>query len=289
MENEIENVEQQLNLLNKTMPRKRSKSKDQRSQTVSHVVTQHLRAILLLFAVVATGIIAIIYIPQLMNKNDENIVLKQGKFFGRNPYQRGGSNDDYGLNRNRNKKMQSFLRRHGPSEAIGRVILFFNQPTDNGNRRTLRRVHIPAIRYDRRRFSLGENFTKYMLSTPIFAHRFTKEIIIYSLRSVYILPSLIDADDKQYSIASLVASGHISLVDPRIRSTSSSDMTNYFRSTPITGPGIPDIDMEMGGFSDGMHTNIGSFGTDDEDEYENEYRKPSRGKNKYDPTRTRHT
>ena len=74
-------------------------------------------------------------------------------------------------------------------------------------------------------------FTRWV---SMFADWRTRQTIIHSRKSVYVIPPLIDGNGKRLSIAELIASGHASFSSQDARTSENIDMARFFHTNPCS-------------------------------------------------------
>ncbi|CAF1497146.1 unnamed protein product [Adineta steineri] len=104
--------------------------------------------------------------------------------------------------------------------------------------------------------------------TSIFADRRSRHTFIYSKSSVYVFPPLINRYGKRFSIAELIAAGHVSFYSNGKRPSENIDIISIYQTSPLSGSRIPKINPRTGEFTGGMHTNYGSFSSSKYEEKE---------------------
>ena len=82
--------------------------------------------------------------------------------------------------------------------------------------------------------------------------------------SVYVLPSLVNAKNRLYSIAELISFGYASFFRDGDTPMTNFDMTRFFQFSRLDEPGVPRFRSSSGDFDGGMRTNYGSFRSDDD-------------------------
>ncbi|CAF1307171.1 unnamed protein product [Adineta steineri] len=162
----------------------------------------------------------------------------------------------------------SNYEKRNPSRVIGHIDLYFRRSVGGGSRRSLQRISFPVARYNHRQLPLKDSFISFMPWTSIFADRRSRNTFIYSRSSVYVIPPLINRYGKRFSIAELIAAGYASFYSNSKRPSENFDIITIYQPSPLSGSRIPKINPRTGGFTDGMHTNYGSFSSSRYEEQE---------------------
>lgn len=106
----------------------------------------------------------------------------------------------------------------------------------------------------------------FMPWTSIVVDQRTQETIVYSDTSVYVIPALVNTDNRLYSIAELISSGYASFYRSGDSSMRNFDMRRFFQFKRMDGSGVPRFSSSNGRFEGGMKTNYGSYRTNDNDD-----------------------
>ncbi|CAF4344059.1 unnamed protein product, partial [Adineta steineri] len=131
------------------------------------------------------------------------------------------------------------------------------KPTRDGSRQPFKRFRFPTVCYRRHHFRKFDSLVNIMPWSNIYLDRRSQQTIIYSLKGgVCILPPLINAHDRIFSVAELIASGYASLARSGVRPIRGIDITFYFQSRQLTGPNVPQINDLTGVFDGGVRTGL---------------------------------